>query len=654
MNNNNLSVVLVLEDEPSHIEAIRRAFENNSTFEIHFAASLSEGIASLSSLKPDIVLADLNLPDGQSIAYFEKHLSDIQIPFIIMTSYGNEQSAVRTMKAGALNYIVKSPDSLVQLPYILEKSLREWDNLNARKKMEEELKASRENFESLFNTISEYLFILDFQGKIIECNSIVEEKTGRSRKEILGTPLKALHPESVHEEIDKILPEILENNKDSYSLPIKTAAGELIPVETKISRGQWDGKPVLFAISRDISGRLKIEQENMAMERKLLNSQKLESLGVLAGGIAHDFNNLLTAIIGNLELIQMQGLNAPLAQDMIGQAIQAGRRASDLTRQMLAYSGKGRFIIRPIDINYLIKGLSELVKSSISKNVVLHLNLPVNIPPIMADSSQIEQIIMNLLINASEAIGDKTGIINLMTGVEEFSKEKLDKSRVQEKLPPGKYLYLNISDSGCGMKPETLDKIFDPFYSTKFTGRGLGMSAVMGIVKAHKGAIFIESEDGKGTDIKVLFPIFAPEKISVKSSEQPLYNGAGQSLNDSKGTLLIADDEMPVRNLCKNMLEYMGYNLCLACDGIEAVELFKMHQKNLKCALLDLNMPNLDGLGAFSELRKLQPDLKIILMSGYHEDEIIRNFSGKRFSGFLRKPFDMNQLKSELERLLKA
>lgn len=654
MNNNHPSVVLILEDEPSHIEAIRRAFENNSTFEIHFVASLSEGIKSISSLNPDIILADLNLPDGQSISYLEKHFSDIPVPFIIMTSYGNEVSAVRTMKAGALNYIVKSPDTFVQLPFILERSLREWDNLNARRKAEEELKASRENFESLFNTISEYLFIIDLKGNIIECNSIVEKKMGRSRKEILDTPLKTLHPESLQEEMDKVLHEILENGKDWYSLPIKTASEELIPVETKITKGEWYGKPVLFAISRDISARLKIEQEKMEMERKLLHSQKLESLGVLAGGIAHDFNNLLTAIIGNLELIQMQGLNAPLAKDMMDQAIQAGRRASDLTRQMLAYSGKGRFIIRPVDINYLIRGISELLKSSINKNAVLHLNLPINIPPVMADSSQIEQIIMNLIINASEAIGDKTGIINLTTGVEEFSAETLNKSRIQEKLTPGKYLCLKVTDSGCGMTPETLDKLFDPFYSTKFTGRGLGMAAVMGIMKSHKGAIFVESEYGKGTEIKILFPIFAAEKISVKASESAQSMEARQPASNSRGTLLIADDELPVRNLCKNMLEYMGYNLCLACDGVEAVELFKMHQKTLKCVLLDLNMPNLDGMSAFSEMRKIQPDVKIILMSGYHEEEVIQKFSDKRFSGFLRKPFDMNQLKTELERVIKG
>ena len=177
------------------------------------------------------------------------------------------------------------------------------------------------------------------------------------------------------------------------------------------------------------------------------------------------------------------------------------------------------------------------------------------------------------------------------------------------------------------------------------------MSAVMGIVKSHKGAIFVESELEKGTDIKVLFPIFASEKISLKSSEQPQQLQT-RSETGSLGTLLIADDEPPVRNLCKHMLEYMGYNLCLACDGQEAVEIFKLHKKTLKCVILDLNMPKLDGMSAFSELRKLQPDVKIILMSGYHEDEVVRKYSDKRFSGFLRKPFNINQLKNEIERVL--
>ncbi len=652
MNNNNPTVVLILEDESTHIEAIRRAFTDHSSFEIHFKNSLSEGLASLASLKPDILLADLNLPDGHCLEFFEKNSSSVSVPFIIMTSYGNELSAVRTLKAGALNYIVKSPDTFTQIPFIIERSLGEWNNLKARKKAEEDLKASRENFESLFNEISEYVFIFDSQGKIIDCNSIVEKILGQNKKELLNKPVITLHPELFQEEANTLLQEILQNKRDFFNLPIRTAQGELIPVETRITKGQWYGKPVFFAISRDISTRLKMEQEKMEIERKLLHSQKMESLGVLAGGIAHDFNNLLTAIIGNLELIQIQGFNAPFAKDMMDQAVQAGRKASDLTRQMLAYSGKGRFIIRPIDINHLIRGISALLKSSINKNAVLHLNLPVNIPPIMADSSQIEQVIMNLILNASEAIGDNTGIINLITGIEKFSAETLSKSRVPEKLDPGKYLYMNITDSGCGMKPETLDRMFDPFYSTKFTGRGLGLSAVMGIVKSHKGAIFVKSEYGEGTDIKLLFPIFTSEKISLQSPEQLKGPESAEYLNN-KGTLLIADDELPVRNLCKNMLEYMGYTLCLACDGREAVEIFKIHQKTIKCALLDLNMPNLDGIATFTELRKIKPDLQIILMSGYHDDEVVRKYSDKHFSGLLQKPFNMNQLKEALERVMK-
>ncbi|HHH76453.1 MAG TPA: PAS domain S-box protein [Phycisphaerae bacterium] len=406
---------------------------------------------------------------------------------------------------------------------------------------------------------------------------------------------------------------------------------------------------------RDISERRNAEADRLSLERQVQHAQKLESLGVLAGGIAHDFNNLLTVILGNAELA-LHGLSphAP-ARSNIQSIEHASQRAAELARQMLAYSGKGMFTIQPIDLQELITEMSHLLDVSISKKAVLKYNYADNLPTFEGDTTQIHQIIMNLITNASEAIGDKSGVIALSTGAMDCdqiyfdSVDEIVRASLDEPLAEGLYVYLEVADTGCGMDVETVSRIFDPFFTTKFTGRGLGMAAVLGIVRGHGGAIKIYSEPGKGTTFKILFPASTelPEDSPLRvQSECEDENWQGQ------GTVLIADDEDTIRALGKRMLNELGFDALTAADGSEVVELFRDNADEIVCVLLDLTMPHMDGEQAFRELRRIKPDVKVILCSGYNERDATQQFVGKGLAGFIQKPYGLVNLRDKIMGIL--
>jgi PAS domain S-box-containing protein len=382
--------------------------------------------------------------------------------------------------------------------------------------------------------------------------------------------------------------------------------------------------------------RKRSEEERLNLEKQLLHAQKLESLGVLAGGIAHDFNNILTAIIGNADLALMRINKESPAVENLRRIEEAAARAADLAKQMLAYSGKGRFVVETIDLNRLLEDMLHMLEVSISKKAVLRLQLHQLLSPVEADATQLRQIIMNLVINASEAIGDMSGFISITTGCMECDRNYLKDVWLEENIGEGLYVYLEISDSGCGMDKVTMTRIFDPFFTTKFTGRGLGMAAVLGIVRGHKGAIKIYSELNKGTTFKILLP----------ASDRPAPRFTQESQADKwqrSGTVLLVDDEITIREVGVAMLEELGLTTITANDGREALEVFRS-TPDIDFVIMDLTMPHMDGEQCFRELRRLQPDIKVILSSGFNEQEVTQRFIGKGLAGFIQKPYRLSML----------
>jgi signal transduction histidine kinase/CheY-like chemotaxis protein len=396
-------------------------------------------------------------------------------------------------------------------------------------------------------------------------------------------------------------------------------------------------------LEHEITTRKQAEDERNMLENKMQQTQKLESLGVLAGGIAHDFNNILTSIVGNADLALMKINPESPVIDNLHRIEYAAGKAADLAKQMLAYSGKGRFVIESLDMNRLLEEMLHMLEVSISKKAVLRLNLTPNLPSVEADATQMRQILMNLVINASEAIGERSGVIAISTGCMDCNRNYLNDVWLSENLNEGLYVYLEIADTGCGMSKDTLSKIFDPFFTTKFTGRGLGMSAVLGIVRGHKGAINVYSEEGKGTTFKILLPASGkPVEIFDHDSQADDWHGSG--------TVLLVDDEETIRGIGREMLHELGFTTVTANDGREAIDIFKQNP-DITLVILDLTMPHMDGEQCFRELRQLKPDVKVIMSSGFSEYEVTQKFTGKGLAGFVQKPYKLSVLKQAIQKI---
>jgi CheY-like chemotaxis protein len=319
----------------------------------------------------------------------------------------------------------------------------------------------------------------------------------------------------------------------------------------------------------------------------------------------------------------------PLLEDVVG----AGERAADLTRQMLAYSGKGKFNIQAVNLSKLARDVMSLVQSSIPKTVEMTLDLAQGLPPVTADVAQMQQLVMNMVINAAEAIGDSPGAVKITTGVQEVDAQHTGGGQTS----PGKYVFLEVQDNGCGMDEATIAKIFDPFFTTKFTGRGLGLSAALGIARGHKGYIHVESSPGRGTTVGVLLPAARETAQPTEASE------VTQELARS-GLILVVDDEEIVRRTAAQALEFRGYRVLEASNGSEAIELFRRHCREIALVILDLTMPIMSGEESLRRLKDIDPNVRVLLSSGFSEADAMRRYRGRGIAGFLQKPYAMGHL----------
>ncbi len=398
----------------------------------------------------------------------------------------------------------------------------------------------------------------------------------------------------------------------------------------------------------DITDRKRSQEERLHLERKLLHAQKLESLGVLAGGIAHDFNNLLMAILANADLALLDADPDTAMALTIREIEGAAQRASELVNQLLAYSGRGRFVVKQLSLNQAIHEMGHILEVAVSKMVELRLELATELPLIEADAAQVHQVVMNLVTNASDAIGDRSGVVTVRTAAVHLGREQLRELGIDPNVPAGRYVTLEVTDTGCGMDSSTLGRVFDPFFTTKFLGRGLGMAAVQGIVQAHGGAIAVASEPTRGTTVTVLFPPRGanPPTAAVDETEQSILAGSG--------AVLLVEDESTVRAVAERLLSSMGLKVLPASDGQEAVDLFSQRRADIDFVLLDLTMPRMDGLRCFRELRRIDPGVRVILSSGYSEQEVSARFAGERFAGFVQKPYTRQVLGDVLRRALRS
>jgi len=401
--------------------------------------------------------------------------------------------------------------------------------------------------------------------------------------------------------------------------------------------------------------RHRFEEQKRELEQQMLQAQKLECLGVLAGGIAHDFNNLLTTILGNADLaLQSLSKYSPSRSNL--REIEIGaRRAADLATQMLVYSGKGNFKVEPIQINELVDEMLHLLQVSISKRAVLKCDFAENLPMIVANVTQVRQVILNLVTNASEAVSVSSGVISVTTGAVHCDDAYLGNTGVvtwgdsTRENRGGLYVYFEVIDTGCGMPKEVVERIFDPFFTTKLTGRGLGLAATLGIMRAHRGALKVQSEEGKGSTFRVLFPV--PDEAVLKESTHSTPSASSKARQLS-GTVLLVDDEESIRALGRKMLERFGLSVLTAPDGREALEIYRQHGRGIDLVLLDLTMPHMDGRETFCALRSIDESAQVVLCSGFTENDVSEQFAGKDLANIVQKPYTSDDLFAVLEPLL--
>jgi two-component system, cell cycle sensor histidine kinase and response regulator CckA len=381
--------------------------------------------------------------------------------------------------------------------------------------------------------------------------------------------------------------------------------------------------------------------ERRRLDEAVRHTQKLESVGVLAAGVAHDFNNVLTAVLGNIALVRrrLNRINPDQqADELLLAAERAANRAADLVRQLLNYAGKGRREIKPVDICQVVSDALAIVQASVSRKIAIRSDVPEDCPKIPADVGQLQQLVLNLVLNGAEAIGEHRGEVSVRVRVRDVSEVELRERYPAYALAAQQYTELVVSDTGSGMDDETLQRIFDPFFTTKFMGRGLGLAAALGVVRSHGGGISVKSAPGKGTTFTVLLP-------AEESPAGPLT--VSDSITESargSGLVLVVDDEVGIRTMLQTALEELGYTVITAENGAQALELFTRSPGEFEMILLDVVMPVMDGPEAARAIQSQAPDLPILIMSGLGDQDALRNFLTVRIAGFVPKPFSPEQL----------
>ena len=498
-----------------------------------------------------------------------------------------------------------------------------------------------EHLAAIVESSSDAIVSKDLSGIILTWNAGAERVYGYCAEEVIGRPMRILLPPNRATEEDDILQQLRRGSRvDHFETTRIRKDGKEIWVSLTISPIRQSGGTVIGAshVARDIS-------ERKQFEIQLRQTQRLESLGVLAGGIAHDFNNLLTGILGNASIAtEMLPASNPV-QAYLRDVVSAGQRLSDLTHQLLAYAGRGNPSTSALNLSELVREISPLIQTSIPKNVQLRLQLHDCLPMIEADPSQIQQIVMNLIINAAEAIpASEAGSVLVTSGTQPVDDSYVRSLSLSPDLERGEYVFLEVHDTGVGMDAETQTRIFDPFFTTKVKGRGLGLAAVLGIIQSHKGSIKVYSRPGTGTTFKVLLPALASENVKHNSVREDLRG---------RGVILVIDDEDVVRRVAKAALEMYGYSVIGAEDGEQGVRIFEQRPNDVDLVVLDLVMPKWSGEETFRHLRIIRPDVVVVLSSGYSDSEAQGRFTGKGLAGFIHKPYTAAQLGEVVKRALR-
>ncbi len=629
--------ILIVEDDPAHAEAILRALERaGMAADVRVTDTLKTYREALAASAPDVVLLDLNLPDGRAVEALTSPPEAGPFPILVMTSYGNERIAVEMMKAGAIDYVVKSAEAFAEIPRIIQRARREWMLLQDRKQTEEKIRSSKEEWESTFDSVPDLICILDEHHVIRRANRVMAARLGLRPQDMVGkTCYSLVHglssppPACAHAQLLRDhLEHTVEIHEDRLGGDFLVTCAPLHDKDGRVTGA--------VHVARDITASRKLEAQ-------FQQAMKMEAVGRLAGGVAHDFNNMLSVILGYTDLA-LRRLNPldPIYKDL-QEIDKAGRRSADITRQLLTFSRKQIVTPKVIDLNEVIAGQRNMLARLIGEDIDLRFDPAPELWPVKLDPSQIDQILANLAVNARDAVTG-VGAVTIAT-----ANVVLDKTytRRNADVIPGEYVMLIFSDTGAGMDAETRERIFEPFFTTKGEGQGtgLGLSTVYGIVTQNAGVIHVYSEPGMGTTFKICFPRFRGE--AEKTVEQP------RELSlVGKETVLIVEDEEQILNLAREILSDHGYQVLTARSPGEACLLVEKHAGKIHLLVTDVIMPGMNGKELQERVTKIKPDIKTMFMSGYTANIIAnRGLIGEDVE-FLQKPFSVQGLAEKVRRVL--
>ena len=501
----------------------------------------------------------------------------------------------------------------------------------------------------ILSSISDAYYEIDRDGKLVFFNQVLCAFLGKPEKELLGTPLQDSMPPDAADLFVKLL-----EQTDSKVVPVGfewecVGPGRRTVLEASISliRDSKNRHAGFRGIIRDITTRREAHEEREAFQRRMLQTQKLESLGILAGGVAHQFNNMLMGILGYAELVREDLEEGSEAHSLMGELEDIARRAADLTAQMLAYSGRGTVAVESLDLSRVVKEIESLLRSTLGSGVSLRVELGDGLDPTRGDAVQIRQILVNLVTNASEALPNG-GKVLVSTGTIRLDKTDLDAMTGGSEVQEGNYVYLEVRDNGCGLGGSDPERIFEPFYTTKFTGRGLGLPTVQGIVRSHGGAVWVRSGKEVGTVATVYLPVVAAE---LEREEVPQEVETRPSLS---GFVMVVDDEEIVLNVTRFSLKKMGYEVITFDNGIDAVEEYRRSWKNISVIVLDLTMPEMSGEDVFKAMVEVNPDVQVVLTSGFTEHEVGKIFTEQNLVKFLQKPYRPIELQEVVQAVIGA
>lgn len=626
--------VLIVEDDHEHFTLIERSIKGASyRVEIFHADSIQSALSYLEKEVPDILLTDWKLPDGEGIEFLAQTEIKEQVPVVLMTSFGNEEMAVKAMKAGAIDYIVKSLNLFNELPHIINRIIREWKSQKILEIKEKALAVSEERLRNILENSPFGMFEIDKEYNIAYSNKTMLKLLDYAESDIFV--FDDLIFEKNKEDVLFHINQVFESGESArFTAKLKKKSGKILPVEIQLSVFSYlDTRKMIITISDNT--------EKIRIEEYQLKENKLNSIGILAGGIAHDFNNILSAILGNVSLVKYSLNENDEAMSLILDAEKACNRAKNLTQQLLTFSKGGSPVKEETNIEEIIQESAKFVIRG--SNCYCNFIINPDIWSVQVDKGQLSQVIQNIVLNAIQSMPSGGQILI------KISNFKRDNENIPG-LYHNKYVKISIQDQGIGITEEDLKHIFDPYYTTKETGNGLGLTICYSIIKQHNGIIDVSSEKHKGTNFNIYLPASNQSSSSIKDREAQIEE------NHPNARILLMDDDSMVRNMVSRILHRFNYQVEYVNEGNQLIDAYKkslMLDNPFDLIITDLTIQGgMGGREAVEILHRIHPKIKCIVMSGYSNDPVLANYESYGFSARISKPFSINDFITIIQKVL--